>query len=153
MWFIVFCLCILNIYGRLVRCDVSTDRYLRWTIHLDYISKKATWQAMTSLHTFLSLQCFFKQLLISSIYFRLAQVTMIIRMYFRLLISDLDLHSAEVHIVSIQSLKKTAILRDAIFAQIWPFRAKSQFFANFALARNFCANLGPCGAQIFRKSL
>jgi len=50
-----------------------------------------------------------------------------------------------------QSLKKIAILQGAIFAQILPFRAKSQFFANFALVRNFCANLRPCGAQFFAK--
>jgi len=50
-----------------------------------------------------------------------------------------------------QSLKKIAILQGAIFAQILPFRAKSQFFANFALARNFCANLRPCGVQFFAK--
>jgi len=53
--------------------------------------------------------------------------------------------------VTIQSLKKIAILRGAIFVQISPFRTKSQFFANFALARNFCANLWPCGAQFFAK--
>ena len=52
---------------------------------------------------------------------------------------------------TMQSLKKIAILRRAIFAQILPFRAKSQFFANFALAHNFCANLWPCGAQFFAK--
>ena len=44
-----------------------------------------------------------------------------------------------------QSLKKIAILRGAIFAQISPFRAKSQFFANFASACNFCANFGKFG--------
>jgi len=46
----------------------------------------------------------------------------------------------------VQSLKKIAILRGTIFAQISPFRAKSQFFANFALARNFsqiCDLAGP----------
>ena len=50
-----------------------------------------------------------------------------------------------------QSLKKITILRGAIFAQISPFCAKSQFFTNFALVRNFCANLRPCGAQFFAK--
>jgi len=50
-----------------------------------------------------------------------------------------------------QSLKKIAILRGAIFAQISPFRAKSQFFAN-ALSRNFCANLRPRKAQFSHSS-
>jgi len=52
-------------------------------------------------------------------------------------------------VVSSQSLQKIAILRSAIFAQILPFRAKSQFFANFALVHNFCGNLRACGVQFF----
>jgi len=51
----------------------------------------------------------------------------------------------------IQFLKKIANLWGEIFAQILPFRAKSQSFANVASARNFCANLRPCGAQVFAK--
>ena len=43
----------------------------------------------------------FLTILISSIDFRLGLITVIGRMYLRLLISDLDLHSAEVHIVSV----------------------------------------------------
>ena len=44
---------------------------------------------------------FLKTVLIYSVDFRLVLITAIIHMYLRLLISDLDLHSAEVHIVSI----------------------------------------------------
>ena len=42
-----------------------------------------------------------------------------------------------------QSLKKIAILWGAIFAQISPFRAKSQFFANFAL-KMICNDFFGC---------
>jgi len=42
-------------------------------------------------------------------------------------------------------------LRGTIFAQILPFRAKSQFFANFALERNFCANLRLAERNFFAK--
>ena len=53
--------------------------------------------------------------------------------------------------VTIQSLKKIAILRGAIFVQISPFRTKSQFFANFALARNFLRKFVTLRSAIFRK--
>ena len=58
-------------------------------------------QLQMSWDTFLSLQWFLKTVLIYSVDFRLALITVIIRMYLRLLISDLHLHSDEVHIVSI----------------------------------------------------
>ena len=58
-------------------------------------------QLQMSRDTFLSLQWFFLTILISSIDFRLGLITVFGRMYLRLLTSDLDLHSAEVHIVSI----------------------------------------------------
>ena len=45
-----------------------------------------------------------------------------------------------------QTLKKIVILRRTKFARISPFRAKSQFFANFALTHNFFSQILPWSA-------
>jgi len=59
----------------------------------------------------------FLTILIFSVDFRLTLITMIIRMYLRLLISDLDLHSAEVHIVSILGIVQA--ITSALFLRLY----------------------------------
>jgi len=78
----------------LLDMELITD----FTFDVEVVQLQMSWD------TFLSLQWFLKTVLIYSVDFRLALITVIIRMYLRLLISDLDLHSAEVHIVSVRGI-------------------------------------------------